>query len=105
MNERLYISTDTSAPLEPIEELSRVTLLRDASTDDETIVPSGSTGTILSVYRGGEAYCVEFTSPVQAEIILENDAIRLIEGEDRGAHHCSFHENCVLMSPNLRIIF
>ena len=82
MNERLYISAAPAA-IEPIAELSRVVLLVSVETVEGERVPAGASGTVLAVYSAGEAYCVEFTTPFQAEIVVNNIDLEAISGEDR----------------------
>lgn len=60
-------------PLFP--ELSVVTTLRDAVTDDGLPVPAGARGTIVEVYADGEAYEVEFASPVAGTATILAEAL------------------------------
>ena len=82
MNARLYFSTDGSMPIEPIEELSAVSLKKPFATD-QGLMPAGAEGTIVSVYGSGEAYRVEFEAPFHALITVERDFIDPVAGESR----------------------
>ena len=67
--------TDVSARRAQIRpELSRVTLAKAVDSNDG-LVPAGSTGTIVHVYRDGTAYEVEFTRPLHAIATVEADDI------------------------------
>lgn len=46
-----------------LPELTVVTLLKPATTDEGALVPAGTRGTIVLVYGEGEAYEVEFLEP------------------------------------------
>lgn len=66
--------TDTGAH-EPIEELTRVVLSKPVETEDG-VLPAGSMGTVVGVYRGGVAYEVEFAKPFHTVATVMPDAIR-----------------------------
>ncbi|MGA1858018.1 DUF4926 domain-containing protein [Azospirillum sp. 11R-A] len=67
-------STDTGTH-EPIEELMRVALSRPVETEDG-VLPAGSMGTVVGIYRGGAAYEVEFAKPFRTVATVMPDAIR-----------------------------
>lgn len=56
-------------------ELSRATLAQDL-TVAEGHLPAGATGTIVGVYRSGEAYEMEFTAPFHAVVTVRPDDLR-----------------------------
>jgi hypothetical protein len=64
------------APSEALPELKMVVLLRPAETDAGVSKPSGSTGTIVGVWAGGEAYEVEFSEPEGALATVRADDLR-----------------------------
>ncbi|WP_204561862.1 DUF4926 domain-containing protein [Azospirillum palustre] len=66
--------TDTGAH-EPIEELTRVELSKPVEPEDG-VLPAGSVGTVVGIYRGGAAYEVEFAKPFHAVATVMPDAIR-----------------------------
>ena len=49
-----------------LRELDRVALTAAAVSDDGDALLPGAEGTIVSVYRDGEAYVVEFPTPLGA---------------------------------------
>lgn len=61
----------------PIPELSVVALLADATTLEGDVVPAGSEGTVVATWAEGEAYEVEFTSPVGVATVKAED-LRLL---------------------------
>jgi hypothetical protein len=67
-----------AAPLDTFRELDRVMLTADVATDDGATMPAGSEGVVLSVYRDGVAYVVEFAEPVGALATVQGDALRLV---------------------------
>jgi hypothetical protein len=67
-------SADTE-PHEPIEELTRVALSVPVETEDG-VLPAGSMGTVVGVYRRGAAYEVEFTKPFHTVATVMPDAIK-----------------------------
>ncbi|WP_211104162.1 DUF4926 domain-containing protein [Azospirillum sp. Sh1] len=67
-------STDTGTH-EPIEELTRVALSKPVETEDG-VLPAGSMGTVVGVYRSGAAYEVEFAKPFHTVATVMPDAIR-----------------------------
>jgi hypothetical protein len=69
----------SSAPVEGrnlLAELSVVETLRALETDDSRSVPAGSRGTIVAVYGHGEAYEVEFASPVVGNCTVQASDLR-----------------------------
>ena len=82
MNARLYFSTDASTPVEPIEELSAVSLRKPHGTDGG-LLPAGAEGTVVAVYGSGDAYCVEFEVPFHALVVTARDAIDPVVGASR----------------------
>jgi hypothetical protein len=67
-------STDTGTH-QPIEELTRVALSKPVETEDG-VLPAGSMGTVVGVYRGGAAYEVEFAKPFHTVATVMPDAIQ-----------------------------
>lgn len=82
MNARLYFTTDSAALVEPIEEISRVSLVRDVDVEAGRL-PTGAKGTVVSVYEDGAAYCVEFTSPFAALVTLSCTDVAAVREESR----------------------
>lgn len=79
MNARSYFATDSSNPIEPIEELDRVSLLKSVETE-AGLIKVGAVGTVVSVYDDGVAYCVEFDEPIGALVtVLCGDLILTAE--------------------------
>jgi hypothetical protein len=62
-----------------LRDLDRVALMTAATSDDGDVLAPGTEGTIVSVYRGGEAYVVEFPTPVGALATVRPEDIRLVE--------------------------
>ncbi|KAA0589150.1 DUF4926 domain-containing protein [Azospirillum lipoferum] len=60
---------------EPSEELTRVALSKPVETEDG-VLPAGSMGTVVGVYRCGAAYEVEFAKPFHTVATVMPDAIR-----------------------------
>ncbi|WP_342148479.1 DUF4926 domain-containing protein [Methylorubrum sp. SB2] len=67
-----------AAPLDTFRDLDRVRLTADVATDDGITMPAGSEGVVLSVYRDGVAYVVEFAEPVGALATVQGDALHLV---------------------------
>ncbi|CAO3402609.1 hypothetical protein [Azospirillum palustre] len=67
-------STDTGTH-EPIEELRRIALSKPVETEDG-VLPAGSMGIVVGVYRGGAAYDVEFMKPFHTVATVMPDAMR-----------------------------
>ncbi|MCJ2052559.1 DUF4926 domain-containing protein [Methylobacterium sp. J-070] len=66
-------------PRADLQDLDRVALTAAAISDDGDVLAAGTEGTIISVYRGGEAYVVEFPTPVGALATVRPKDIRLVE--------------------------
>ncbi|ABY32852.1 DUF4926 domain-containing protein [Methylorubrum sp. SL192] len=49
-----------------LRELDDVRVLTDVVTMDGDTIPAGTEGTVVAVWRGGEAYEVEFPEPMGA---------------------------------------
>ena len=49
-----------------LRDLDDVVVLVPAVTDDGDTIPAGSEGTIVGVWKGGEAFFVEFPEPAGA---------------------------------------
>jgi len=49
-----------------LRELDDVVLLASVVTDDGDTIPAGTEGTIVGVWKGGEAFFIEFPEPVGA---------------------------------------
>jgi hypothetical protein len=74
VNALSYFSTESSNVIDPIAELSRVSIKRPVDTPQGRL-PEGSTGTVVSVYDSGAAYCVEFTVPFQTLVTVDAGAL------------------------------
>ncbi len=61
-----------------LRDLDRVTLTAAVVSDDRDALPPGSEGTIVSVYRDGEAYVVEFPTPLGALATVRPGDLTLI---------------------------
>lgn len=68
-----YVPADDS----PIEELSRVSLTEDLVAEG-SLLSRGAKGTVVSVYGRGEAYCVEFTTPISVLLTVRPDQIEAL---------------------------
>jgi hypothetical protein len=60
----------------PLAELSVVEVLRDVETDEGTVVPAGSRGTIVATWGEGAAYEIEFARPVVGLATVIASALR-----------------------------
>jgi len=67
-----------------LKDLDRVALTAAVVSDDGDALPPGTEGTIVSVYRDGEAYVVEFPTPLGALATVRPDDLKLI---NRGVPH------------------
>lgn len=63
----------------PIGELDRVRLLSAVLGDDDQCIPAGSTGTVVGIYAGGDAFEVEFTQPFDALATVDGRSVVVIE--------------------------
>lgn len=63
----------------PIPELALVELLIGCHTMDGMAVPAGHVGTVVFVYRDGEAYEVEFAEPVGTLVTAPAEHVREVE--------------------------
>lgn len=68
------------APRSRFQDLDDVVLTATVLDDNRRVVPAGTEGTIVSVYRDGEAYMVELSEPEGALISVAPEEIQLIEG-------------------------
>lgn len=59
--------------------MDRVALTAPVVSDDGDALPPGTEGTIVSVYRDGEAYVVEFPKPVGALATVRPGDLTLID--------------------------
>ena len=84
MNARSCFATEAANLIDPLEELIRITLLRPLETD-EGILPTGSQGTIMSVYDDGAAYRLEFTTPLRTLQTIACGALSAIPGSHDGS--------------------
>lgn len=66
-------------PKSTFRDLDRVALTAAVISDDGDALQVGVEGTIVSVYRDGEAYVVEFPTPLGALATVEPQRLRLIE--------------------------
>ena len=62
-----------------LRDLDRVALTSTATSDDGDVLAPGTEGTIVSVYCDGEAYVIEFPTPVGALATVRPEDIRLVE--------------------------
>ena len=62
-----------------LRDLDRVALTAAATSDDGDVLAPGTEGTIVGAYRDGEAYVVEFPTPVGALATVRPGDIRLVE--------------------------
>lgn len=60
-----------------IRELSRVALTAPYETEDGSVLPEGSEGTIVGTWARGAAYEVEFTKPFAALVTVEPEHFRI----------------------------
>ena len=65
-------------PRSDLRDLDRVALTAAVVSDDGDALPPGMEGTIVSVYRDGEAYVVEFPTPLGALATVRPDSLHLI---------------------------
>ncbi|AWN39015.1 DUF4926 domain-containing protein [Methylobacterium radiodurans] len=61
-----------------MRELDHVRLLSAVTGDDAQCVPAGTTGTVVGIYAGGEAFEVEFTRPVDTLATVDGRAGTLV---------------------------
>jgi hypothetical protein len=62
-----------------LRDLDRVALKAAAVTDDGVTMEAGSEGTIVGVWRDGEAYEVEFAEPAGALATVEATDLLLVK--------------------------
>lgn len=53
-----------------LRDLDDVVVLAAVVTDDGDTIPAGTEGTIVGVWKGGEAFVVEFSEPVGALVTV-----------------------------------
>ncbi|CAA2138665.1 MULTISPECIES: DUF4926 domain-containing protein [Methylobacterium] len=58
-----------------LRDLDDVTLLADVTSDDGVTIPVGTAGTIVGVWRDGEAFEVEFALPEGAVATVHAGAL------------------------------
>jgi hypothetical protein len=68
-----------------LRDLDRAALTAAVVSDDGDALPPGTEGTIVSVYRDGEAYVVEFPMPLGALATVRPDDLKLIQCDIRPA--------------------
>ncbi|MGU3422104.1 DUF4926 domain-containing protein [Methylobacterium sp. D54C] len=66
-------------PRSDLRDLDRVALTVAVVSDDGDALPPGTEGTIVSVYRDGEAYVVEFPNPLGALATVRPGDLKRIE--------------------------
>lgn len=59
-------------------DLDRVTLKASARTEDGSVIEAGRSGTIVAVWRHGEACASEFADPVGALATVEASDLQLL---------------------------
>jgi hypothetical protein len=67
-----------NGPLPNLREHDRVALIAAVVSDDGDEIPPCSEGTIVSVYREGEAYVIEFSQPPGALATVDPAGLTLI---------------------------
>lgn len=67
----------------PIDELSCVRLVRGEELSPHGYLPRGTSGTVVAVHGGGEAYTIEFEEPFHTLVILEATKVEIIPGATR----------------------
>ena len=72
----VYVRRSASVAL---PELSRVEITCEVRTDEGVTIPSGSIGTIVGTWAGGEAYEVEFARPVNGLATVEAHSLKVSE--------------------------
>lgn len=66
-------------PRSDLRDLDRVALTAPATTDDGVTMEPGTEGTVVGVWRHGEAYEVEFAHPMGALATVEANDLRLVK--------------------------
>lgn len=66
-------------PRSDLRDLDRVALMARATTDDGATMEPGTEGTIVGIWRDGEAYEVAFAQPVGALATIEASDLRLVK--------------------------
>ncbi|MGU3286341.1 DUF4926 domain-containing protein [Methylobacterium mesophilicum] len=66
-------------PQSGLRDLDRVALRAHAITDDGVTMEPGTEGTIVGIWRDGEAYEVEFARPMGALATVEASDLRLVK--------------------------
>ncbi|HJE24470.1 MAG TPA: DUF4926 domain-containing protein [Methylorubrum populi] len=56
-----------------LRELDDVRILKDVVTSDGDTIAAGTEGTVVAIWRGGEAYEVEFPEPMGALATITAD--------------------------------
>ena len=74
----LYIVRRNELGLD-LRDLDRVVLTAAATTDDGLAMVAGTEGTIVGIWRDGEAYEVEFAQPSGALATVEARDLRLVK--------------------------
>ena len=74
----LYIVRRTE-PRSDLRDLDRVALTTAATTDGGDTMQPGTQGTVVGIWRDGEAYEVEFAQPVGALATVEAAGLRLVK--------------------------
>lgn len=62
--------------IDVFQDLDRVVLLVDVDALEGSTIKAGALGTVVGIWRGGEAYEVEFTAPVAGLATVKADALR-----------------------------
>lgn len=60
-------------------DLDVVMLTADVTADDGATIEAGTEGTIVSIFRDGEAFVVEFDTPTGSLATVTGDTLTLIE--------------------------
>ncbi|KQT61407.1 hypothetical protein ASG52_00510 [Methylobacterium sp. Leaf456] len=79
MTREAFFHFRQAAPLDTFRDLDHVMLTADVAIDDGATMPAGSEGIVLSVYRDGVAYVVEFAEPVGSLATVQGASLRLVE--------------------------
>ncbi|MDP4022732.1 DUF4926 domain-containing protein [Methylobacterium sp. NEAU 140] len=68
----------TDEPGALLRDLDDVVLLAPVVTDDGDTMPAGTEGTIVGVWNGGDAFCIEFAVPEGALAVVRPADLRRI---------------------------
>ncbi len=81
MSREAFHYVEGSEPLTRFRDLERVATILAVKTEDGRTLPVGSEGTVVDVIKGGVAYAVEFTRPIDALVTLLPNELRSLEAK------------------------